>query len=193
MDVGRALDQIAEIHQQIAKGEIYRGYRPLPVAASGLIGIAAAWVEPHSVTIDPVRFVRYWMALGALAALVGFSEILHNYLVHDDPTARRRTRRVLGQFLPSLVAGLAIAPALLHSSPSFAIIIPGLWAVFFGVGVLASQPYLPRASGAVALLYFAAGVWLLMETHALSGWQVGGVFGGGQLLGALVLWREPNW
>lgn len=193
MDVGRALDQIAEIHQQIAKGEIYRGYRPLPVAASGMIGVAGASLEPRSIAADPAAFVLYWTVLGAVAALVGFSEILHNYIVHDDPTARRRTRRVLGQFLPSLVAGVAIAPALLHSSPSFGVIVPGLWAVCFGLGVLASQPYLPRASGGVALLYFGAGVWLLMNAHALSGWQVGGVFGVGQLLAALVLWREPHW
>ncbi len=31
VDVTRALDQIAEIHQQIAKGEMYRGYRSLPL------------------------------------------------------------------------------------------------------------------------------------------------------------------
>jgi len=35
VDVSRALDQIAEIHQQMAKGELYRGYRSLPLAASG--------------------------------------------------------------------------------------------------------------------------------------------------------------
>jgi len=36
VDVTRALDQIAEIHGQIAKGELYRGYRSLPIAASGV-------------------------------------------------------------------------------------------------------------------------------------------------------------
>ena len=46
VDVTRALDQIAEIHQQIAKGEVYRGYRSLPVALSGLIGLIAAWLQP---------------------------------------------------------------------------------------------------------------------------------------------------
>ena len=37
VDVTRALDQIAEIHQQMAKGEVYRGYRSLPIAASGTV------------------------------------------------------------------------------------------------------------------------------------------------------------
>ena len=46
MDLSRALGQLADIHQQIAKGEIYRGYRSVPVAASGFIGFAAAWTQP---------------------------------------------------------------------------------------------------------------------------------------------------
>ena len=37
VDASRALDQIAEIHRQIAKGEVYRGYRSLPVALSAAI------------------------------------------------------------------------------------------------------------------------------------------------------------
>ena len=45
MDFSRALGQIADIHQQMAKGEIYRGYRSLPLAASGLIGFAAGWMQ----------------------------------------------------------------------------------------------------------------------------------------------------
>lgn len=189
MDASRALEQIAEIHQQIAKGEIYRGYRPIPVAASGVIGIAGAWLQPRHLAADPGGFLMYWVAVGVLAALVGFSEIAHNYVVHDDPTERRRTRRVLGQFLPSLVAGGAIGLALLPSAAAFTVVVPGLWAICFGLGVLASGPYLPRISGSVAIFYVGAGVWLLLSAHALSGWQVGGVFGAGQLVAAVVLAR----
>ena len=66
VDVTRALDQIAEIHQQIAKGEMYRGYRSLPLAASGLMGLAAAWLQPSSLgSADPIGFVVYWTAIAA--------------------------------------------------------------------------------------------------------------------------------
>src|SRR6266511_678297 len=96
VDVTRALDQIAEIHQQIAKGEVYRGYRSLPVAASGLMGIAAAWLQPASLgTADPIGFVLYWAAIAAGAGFVGASEIIHNYVVHDDGASRRRTLKVV--------------------------------------------------------------------------------------------------
>ena len=191
MDVSRALDQIAEIHQQIAKAEIYRGYRSLPVAASGLIGIGAAALQPRAIVEEPLRFLAYWMAVAAGAACVGASEIIFNHLVCEDESGRRRTRQVVGQFLPAVAAGAAIGPCFTHVLPTEVILLPGIWAVCFGLGVFASRPYLPRASGWIALYYLTAGVlllWTAAGPGALSGWRVGGTFGAGQLLASLVLW-----
>ena len=67
MDFPRALTQIAEIHQQIAKGEIYRGYRSLPIAASGLVGVAAALAAAGAAVGDPIAFVWYWTVVAAVA------------------------------------------------------------------------------------------------------------------------------
>jgi hypothetical protein len=192
VDVTRALDQIAEIHQQIAKGEVYRGYRSLPIAASGLIGLLAAWLQPRALgTADPMGFVVYWTAIAAAAGFVGSSEIIYNYIVHEDASGRRQTRRVVGQFLPSLVAGVAIAVCFAHLSAALVPLLPGLWAICFGIGTFASRPYLPRASGWIALFYYAAGftlLWIARGSEPLTGWWVGGPFGTGQLLAALVLW-----
>ena len=70
-------------------------------------------------------------------------------------------------------------------------LLPGLWAICFGIGIFACRPYLPRASGWVALFYYAAGfglLWIASGVEPLSGWWVGGTFGIGQLLAAAVLW-----
>lgn len=191
MDVSRALDQIAEIHQQIAKAEIYRGYRSVPIAASGLIGIAAAAFQPRPMEQEPLRFLVYWMAIAASAGCLAASEILFNHVAREDESGRRRTRQVVGQFLPAVIAGAAIGLCLTHVFPTSVVLLPGIWAVCFGLGVFASRPYLPRASGWIALYYLTAGVlllWTAAGPGALSGWRVGGTFGAGQLLAALVLW-----
>jgi hypothetical protein len=192
VDVTRALDQIAEIHQQIAKGEVYRGYRSLPIAASGLVGLAAAWLQPAGLgTADPIGFVYYWTAIAIGAAFVGSSEIIYNYVVHEDGSVQRQTRKVVGQFLPSVVGGAAMAVCFTHLNAALVSLLPGLWAICFGTGTFASRPYLPRASGWVALFYYAAGFALLWNARGpapLTGWWIGGVFGVGQLLAALVLW-----
>jgi hypothetical protein len=192
MDLSRALGQVADIHQQIAKGEIYRGYRSLPIAASGLIGLMAAWAQERALGAgDPVGFVVYWSTIAACAALVGASEIIYNYVVHDDRASRRQTTRVVGQFLPSIVAGAAVTVSFMHLSVTLIPLLPGLWAICFGIGIFASRPYLPRASGWVALFYFVAGVgmlWIARLPDPVPAWWVGGTFGAGQLMAALVLY-----
>ena len=192
MDLSRALGQLADIHQQIAKGEIYRGYRSLPIAASGLIGLGAAWGQGRTLgSGDPIGFVVYWSTIAACAGLVGASEIIYNYVVHDDRATRRQTARVVGQFLPSIVAGAVVTVSLVHLSAALVPLLPGLWAICFGVGIFASRPYLPRASGWVALFYYAAGVgllWIARGPDPVPAWWVGGTFGAGQLMAALVLY-----
>jgi hypothetical protein len=195
VDATRALDQIAEIHRQIAKGEVYRGYRSLPVALSGLLGLLAAWLQPPSLgSTDPIGFLVYWTVVAGAAAFIGSVEILYNYLVKERTGERRQTRKVVGQFLPSVLGGAVIAACFAHVSVALVPLLPGLWAICFGIGIFACRPYLPRASGWVALFYYAAGVTLLWFARgpegqvALTGWWIGGTFGAGQLLGAAVLW-----
>ncbi len=194
MDFPRALTQIDEIHQQIAKGEIYRGYRSVPVAASGLVGIAASVAQPIVQPVsDPFAFVQFWTAVAAVAGLVGTSEIAYNYIVHDDASGRRRTRRVLGQFLPSVVGAAVLTASFVNVGPSLVSLLPGVWAVCFGIGTFSSRPYLPRTSVLVACFYIAAGsllLWTLDLAAPLNGWQVGGTFGAGQLLAAGILYWE---
>lgn len=192
MDFPHALTQIDEIHKQIAKGEIYRGYRSLPIAASGLVGIAAALLRPTSDGPQAAAtFVYYWSGVAVLAALVGVSEISYNYVLREGASGRRRTRQVLGQFLPGILGAAVLTSSFLHVGPGLVALLPGVWAICFGIGTFSSRPYLPRASALVALFYFAAGSLLLWTADLdgpLSGWRVGGTFGVGQMLAAAVLY-----
>jgi hypothetical protein len=191
-EVTRAIEQIAEIHEQLARTGIYRGWRSVPVACSGLIGLAAAaWQAAAPRPLEPWSFTAYWLMVGTIALLVGCAEILWHYAARASDAERRRSRHVIGQFLPALVAGAIVTGALLRLSPALVALFPGLWALFFGVGIFAARPYVPRAGGWVALYYWMAGLILLWNTQgldALSPWTVGGTFGLGQLLAAGVLY-----
>ena len=191
MDLSRALDDIAEIHRQMAKAEVYRGYRSAPFAASAVLGVAAAYFQPLGLGSDPVAFVTYWTAIAACAGFLGASEIVYNYVVHDDTARRRQTRRVVGQFLPSFAGGGAITAGVVHFDPSLIPMLPGIWALCFGIGAFASRLYLPRATGWVALYYYAVGIalmWTARPAAPLNAWSVGGTFAVGQLLASAVLW-----
>lgn len=192
MRVTEALSQISEIHEHLLKGEVYRGFRSLPVALSGITGLVAASAQARVLPDgEPVAVVVYWVIVAAIGGVLGGSETLYNYCFRDDPFARRRTRKVVGQFVPCLAAGAAVTFGLLRSSWSLATLLPGLWAILFSLGLFAARPYLPRAIGWVALFYLGMGLRLLIAMPvdtAVSGWAIGGTFGVGQLAAAVVLY-----
>jgi hypothetical protein len=192
MQYTEALNRISEIHDHMAKGEVYRGIRSLPVALSGACGLLAATLQEKLIPgAGPRVSVAYWLGVAALGVLVGMSETFYNYLFRDDPFARRRTRRVVGQLLPCLAAGGAVTWGIMRANIGLVPYLPGLWAILFSLGLFAARPYLPRAIGWVALFYMVAGFRLLMlehDTAGVWGWDIGFTFGPGQLAAALVLY-----
>ena len=191
MDLSSALDRIEEIHAQMAKGEVFRGYRPVPVALAGAIGFGAGWLQrPLVPACDGTRFLVFWLAVAGLAFVLNASVVGFGYARSRDPFARRRTRQVVGQFVPCLLAGAVVSLALPAAEPSLVRLLPGLWALLFGLGVFASRPYLARATGWVALFFVVAGTALLVfpgRDLARLGLVHGAVFGAGLLAAAVVL------
>ena len=105
--------------------------------------------------------------------------------------------------VPSIVTADATAPTgavvtlVLSRSAHFShfvVFLPGLWSLFYGLGTVASLPYLPRLAGCVAVWHLVAGVLLLhLEVGPTpSGWCVGAPFGVGQLLAAGVLYTAEG-
>jgi hypothetical protein len=131
----RALAQIEAIHDQLARAEIYRGWRSVPVAISGLFGLAAAaWQSAAAAPVEPVAFTAYWLVVGVIALVIRLLGKSSGTTAPRRPARSAIDRvRVLGQFLPALVAGAIATGALLRLSPGSRRSFPGLWAVLFGV------------------------------------------------------------
>jgi hypothetical protein len=187
MDLSEALQRIDAIHSHVARGETYRGYHAHALAASGLFGAASALLQPAA-------FLPYWCAVGVVAALIAAAPTLIDYFTRDTSLGRRRTRIVCRQFLPCLLAGIALTVA--FARPEFREVglplLPGTWALLFGLGTVASLPYLPQLAGVVAVWYLGIGAVLLwtVQGPVPAGWTVGVPFGVGQLLAAGVLWLD---
>jgi len=199
MRISEALTRIDEIHTYLTRAEVYRGFRSWPVAFSGLAGLAASLA--FAVLGQPVgsSLVWAWWMVALGCAGISGSEIAYHYCWTDDRFARAKTRRVLGQFAPCLVAGAVASFGIAHGVPRSIGLLPGLWCLFFGLGLFAARPHLPRSIGWVALYYLAVGGWLTLAAESgesFSPWRVGIPFGAGQLASALVLYwnleRRPD-
>ncbi len=189
-NLSAALEQINEIHSHMSRGQLYRGYRPVPVAVSAMGGLLAAWAQPAWVPAnDPRAFAWYWLIVAGLCAVIAASAVLLHFL-RQDWFERRQTLYVWGQFAPCLAAGGLIGAGVAGAIPQAVPLLPGLWTIIFSLGIFSSRPFLPRATGWVALYYLTAGSWLLLNPTdpTQPAWALAWVFVIGQCAGAGILY-----
>ena len=194
MDLRDALTQIAEIRQQVARTETFRGYRALPVALSGALAWVAAGLQVVLI-VDPARQIDSYLTLwlgAALASLMVTGAVMLWHARHAaSPLARSMTLLAVGQFLPAMVAGGLVTLVLSRYAEESLWMLPGLWSILFSLGVFASHRLLPPAIFWIGTWYLAAGlvslVWAQGE-YALSPWAMAIPFGVGQLLAAAILY-----
>ena len=194
VELREALQQISEIRGHLATTETFRGYRAVSAAATGLMAVLAAVLQGwliRDAASDPLRYVVLWTATAVLCLAGSGLQVLYVYLLQQSAHRRAATRIATGQLLPALTAGALVTFTLGRRGLAEICLLPGLWAVLFGMGVFACRRQMPRAIGWVALFYLLSGAAVLAflpGPAALSPWLMGSVFGIGQSAAALVLY-----
>lgn len=194
MQLDEALRQISDIRQQMARSEVFRGYRSITVGFSGALGLAAAALQPWWVASPELNLERYlglWLGVAAVSLTVAGIEVYWRARRTGSGLARQHTLLAVEQFLPCLVVGALLTLCIYRTAPSVAWMLPGLWSLIYGLSIFASYRLLPRQIFWVGAFYILCGCGCLVlgrGENALSPWQMGISFGGGQLLGAAILY-----
>lgn len=215
MNVHDALSQIADIRQQVARAQSFRGYRAATTAFTGVMAILTAGLqamllpEPHvkavvevaeaSVSrygpVAPGDFrIDHYLYLWFIAAMVSLAVVGAEMWVRvrksDSDLQRDLTAAAVEQFVPALVAGLLLTIVIVQFAFDSAWLLPGLWMILFAMGVFASRRVLPRFASVIAGFYLMAGlvVIALQKEAGLHAWTMGAVFGIGQTAAAGMLW-----
>ena len=161
MELRDALTQISEIRHQMARTEVFRGYRAVPVAFSGLLAVSAAVAQGVALR-DPAQQMN---AVPRPLDRHGGRQRGGGGDRDGDPVAGRRGRRCGGRSpgWPSSSSCRAWRPGRCSRwswsgrRRSALWMLPGLWQILFSLGVFASCRLLPRATFFVALFYLIAG------------------------------------
>ena len=195
MELHDALTQISEIRHQMARTEVFRGYRAVPVALSGVLAILAAVLQMTCLR-DPSQettgYLILWVGTATLSAVVAGAEMAIRNRGPRSILRREITWLAVEQFMPCLVAGGLTTIVIVRAAPEALWMLPGLWQIFFSLGVFASCRLLPRATFGVAVFYLVAGLLSLTLARgesSFSPWAMGLPFGIGQFLAAGVLYR----
>ncbi len=192
MDLHEALSQISEIRHQMARTQVFRGYRAAPVAASGALALLAgfgqrAWIADPS--HDVGSYLLLWIGAAIVSAAMSWAAIAAWRRMDRSSFSREVTRLAIEQFAPCLAAGGLLTIVIARSRPESLAMLPGLWQILFGLGVFASCRLLPRATWAVGAFYLVTGLICLgLGEAALSPWAMAVPFGLGQILAAAVLY-----
>jgi hypothetical protein len=194
MDLHEALTQISEIRQQVARTETFRGYRAAPVAFSAVVACLAAGFQQTLLPDAAENLAGYlslWIGAALLSmAVTGVAMIWHCKQSTSSLTIPN-TVLAVGQFAPSVVAGGLVTFVLFRQLPEAAWMLPGLWSIFFSLGIFASYRLLPKATFWIGVFYMMAGILGLLwarDAFAFSPWAMGVPFGVGQLLSAAILY-----
>ncbi len=186
------MSQISEIHSHVVKREEFHGYRTTTIGLTAGIAVLAAAVHQafFSQSTDFGGFVWFWVAVAGFAGSICAADLALRYRVETNRSERRKTLHVVGQFVPAVVVGAVVTQVLMTFDQPVPQLLPGLWAMFYSLGIFASRSSLPRAVGWVAAFYLLAGLQMLsVADHAVvpSPWGMGITFAVGQSALALVL------
>ncbi|MFO0944279.1 MAG: hypothetical protein U0930_26520 [Pirellulales bacterium] len=194
MRLENAISNLALIQSRLQADEKVMCFRWLTSLLAGIVGIAAACLQPWWID-QPIRrpwaYLNYWTLIAACVGSVSALEIGYRYVWRSTPMRRRQTREALLDFAPCVVAAAIISYFLVAAQPQYSQLLPALWMLCFSLGLFGLRRKLPIASAYVAVYFFVAAVVsvrLVDTTYALSGWVMGLSFGVGQILLATVLY-----
>ena len=194
MELHEALSQISDIRLQMARTELFRGYRPMTVGFSGVLGLVAATIQPYLIARPDAElglFLLLWCSVAAVSQIVIAAELIWSMRHAGTGLARETTLLAVEQFLPCVAVGGLLTVCIGRNSPDVAWMLPGLWSFVFALGIFASARSLPRAVIWAGLYYVMCGCACLLwgrGAEALAPWQMALSFGGGQLLSAAILY-----
>ena len=181
-----------EIRRMLARSGTFDGYRAAPVAISGAVAIAAGLAQ-RAWHPAPLGFVALWVCAAAAGFGLNFFGIARTYGASPRQWERSLAFAALLDLTPAMVGG-ALLTAALVARGEFELL-PGLWMVLYGTGVMASRRHVPRACAWIGLAYLAAGaatLFWLPGPIALRADVMAGAFSVGQFLLALILSRSAT-
>ena len=198
MEIERALSDLAEVRERLARGERFEGYSGPAAAASGIVAFVAGAVQavrvPHPATLGAVSaYLAIWMTCLATALLLNYGAVVLWLLKNHQPSAQSQFRTAALSIAPSVLLGGALTAALW--SHGLYSLLPGTWFAFYAVGLFASRGAIPKSALPVMVGFGMLAVAFLatpLELVALRWWLMPLGFGAGQLAIGYLLARERS-
>jgi hypothetical protein len=195
MELHDAVNQIAEIRQQLARSTTFRGYRPATTAFTGFVAIGAAIVQSiilPDYDSKPLLYVDIWVSAAVISIAVVGAELVLWAKRSPSHMRSEMTVAAIHQFAPCLVAGGLLTLIICNTRGDVIWMLAGLWPILFGIGMFASVKMVGKGLNIVGGFYLLAGLLILSRGPVLvfNPWYMGGTFAIGQLMAAAIIYLK---
>ena len=204
VNLHRALSEISEIKAQLDRTHAHRGFRSLATLLSAFVVVGMAiFLNRWTTSVSVSQFVNAWTFVAAISIAFAATEMKVRATMGDANLHWRMHSNLGRQLLPSLVVGAVMTfvlsgnqwPFSSQAAPDQSMheLLPAVWAMVYGLGLVACVQHLPSAARWVAAWFILGGiVCVLLEHRSIEklNLQMAVLFGGGQiLLGAILFWN----
>jgi hypothetical protein len=195
MELHDAVNQIAQIRQHLAASTTFRGYRPATTAFTGFVALGAAVVQCivlPKFDSNPLLYVDIWVTAAIISIIVVGAELVLWAKRSPSHMRSEMTVAAIHQFAPCIVAGGLLTLIICRSQGQVIWMLAGLWPILFGIGMFASVKMVGKGLNIVGGFYLLAGLLILSRgpVGAFNPWYMGGTFGVGQLMSAIILYLK---
>jgi hypothetical protein len=179
----RAIADLSFIRKTMEGAAAFTDVSGRGLVAVGITAIAAAFIahaQPNG-----ARWLAVWIAEAAVAAVLSLAMTWHKMRQRQADASMMSVpaRKFLLGFWPAIIAGAVLTaaivePVMLSSPPATSIgILPGMWALLYGVGVITAGAFSVRAVPLMGVLFLALGAVALFAPTLDGDLMLGAGFG----------------
>ncbi len=183
----RAIDNIRFIRETMERATSFTAVSGWGVIAMGLIALCAAPVAARQGSAE--AWLATWLGAAALSLAAAGWAIVRKARASASPLFVGPGRKSLLGFAPPLAAGAVLTLVLFLDGR--ADVLPGLWLLLYGAGVVTGGAYSVRTLPVMGISFMALGAAALLCPAAWGDPLLAAGFGGLQLgFGAVIVWRH---
>jgi len=181
-----AIDNLRYIRETMERAGSFTAVPGFGGITMGLTAVAAAAVATWQSSID--HWLATWLMEGALAIVIGVLAMWRKASLAGLELWSAPARKFAYAFVPPMVAGAAVTLALWRNG--LAHMIPGVWLLLYGVGVVTGGAFSVRVVPVMGVCFLAAGVAALFTPFSWANLWLGACFGGLHIVFGAIIARK---
>ena len=182
----RAMDNLRYIRETMERATPFTGISGRGEMAIGVTALAASVIAARQPSFK--LWVYTWLAEGFISSLIAGWSMDRKARATQTSLFSGSGRKALFSLAPSLIAG-GLLTLVLARVGQFNMI-PGMWLLLYGTGVITGGMFSVRAVPAMGLCFMALGALALFSPAVWTNWFMAVGFGGLHLLFGAIIVRK---